>query len=62
MLDISIARGRAIFTMRALAYTSNCKMVNVSIPFPTKSSKYTQMNCISKMNIAIKNVIMKGPM
>jgi len=37
-------------------------MVNGSIPFPTRSSKYTQMNCISKMNIAIKNVMINGPM
>ena len=62
MLDMRIASGRAMFTIRALAYTSNCKMVMGSIPFPTKSSKYTQMNCISKMNIAIRKVMMKGPM
>jgi hypothetical protein len=62
MLDIRMANGSAILTIRALAYTRSCRIVIGSIPFPTRSSKYTQINCISKMNIAIKNVIMKGPM
>ena len=31
-------------------------------PFPTKSSMYLNINIIKNTNIAMKNVIIKGPM
>ena len=62
MLDIRMASGNAIFTMRALAKMSSLKITHTPNPLPTNSSRYNQMVCISKMNIATINVTMNGPM
>ena len=62
MLDIRIASGSAIFTMRALAKRRSLIITQMLNPFPTSSSKYTQINCISKMNMATMKVTRNGPM
>jgi hypothetical protein len=62
MLDIKMARGRAIFTIRALAKSRSLTITQMLNPLPTSSSKYTQINCISKMNMATIKVTRNGPM
>src|SRR6056297_2869348 len=62
MMDESkTARGRAIGTSRADAYTINSKITVHSNPFPARSSMYFHRNCINRMKREIKKVRTKGP-
>jgi hypothetical protein len=62
MMDESkMARGSAMGTRRADAYTINSKITVHSNPFPARSSMYFQRNCINKMKSEIKKVRTKGP-
>ena len=58
--ESKIAIGNASITIVALAYKINFERVNMSRPFPTRSSIYFQIVCIIKTNKAIKNVARKG--
>ena len=57
----SVAKGSAMGTSPAEAYTSNSTITFHSSPLPTKSSIYFQRNCIKRMNMAMKKVITSGP-
>jgi hypothetical protein len=62
MIDESnIANGKAKGTAVADTYIISLSMVNVSKPLPTKSSIYSQKNCITNTNNDIKKVAKNGP-
>ena len=58
----SKAKGMAVVNMLIDTRPTNFKMMNVSNPFPTKSSMYSQKNCMVSTNIEIVNAAKKGPM
>ena len=62
MEESSTARGRASGTRVAQTYKINRPMVNISRPFPTMSSIYSQKNCSTNTKTVIKKVAMNGPM
>ena len=62
MEESNSAMGNAKGITLAATYKISCRMVNISSPFPTKSSMYSQKNCMIKMNIAMRKVARKGPM
>ena len=57
----NIAKGRARGTTDAVAYIKNSDKTLNSIPFPTKSFTCIHINCINRINIAIKNVAKNNP-
>jgi hypothetical protein len=57
----SNAKGMAVVNMLIDTSPTNFKMINVSNPFPTKSSMYSQKNCMVSTNIEIVNAAKKGP-
>jgi hypothetical protein len=57
----SKAKGMAVVNMLIDTRPTNFKMMNVSNPFPTKSSMYSQKNCMVSTNIEIVNAAKKGP-
>ncbi len=59
--DNNIAKGRAMGTRRAEAYTINSAITVHSSPFPAKSSMYFHRNCIKRINKETKNVATRGP-
>jgi hypothetical protein len=58
---IRMAKGRAMLTNLAEANSNSLKITHPPSPLPNSSSRYTHMNCISKMNIATKKVTTNGP-
>jgi hypothetical protein len=60
--DIKIDRGKANGIAVAVTYAVSFMILEISNPFPTKSSMYFQKNCITKMNRVMKKVAMNGPM
>ena len=59
--DNKIASGNASGTSVALKYITNLNIVNVSMPFPTKSSIHNQKNCKINTNSVRKKVAINGP-
>jgi hypothetical protein len=57
----SNAKGMAVVNILIDTRPTNFKMMNVSNPFPTKSSIYSQKNCMVSTNIEIVNAAKKGP-
>ena len=56
-----IARGSASGIRTAPWYQINSRMIEAPNPFPTKSSIYSQKNCITSTSSVIKKVATKGP-
>ena len=57
----SNAKGMAVVNMLIDTRPTNFKIMNVSNPLPTKSSIYSQKNCMVSTNIEIVNAAKKGP-
>lgn len=57
----SNANGMAVVNMLIDTSPTNFKIMKVSNPFPTKSSMYSQKNCMVSTNIEIVNAAKKGP-
>ena len=57
---IKMAKGKARGTKLADVYNSNSAIIEISNPFPTKSSIYFHRNCIKRINRTINNEIIKG--
>ena len=57
----SNAKGIAVVSMLMDTRPTNFKIMKVSNPFPTKSSMYSQKNCMVSTNIEIVNAAKKGP-
>ncbi len=62
MEEKSNASGIAVVNILTDTRPTNFKMMNVSKPFPTKSSMYSQKNCMVSTKIEIVNAAKKGPM
>ena len=62
MIDESrTAKGSASGTSVALTYRIKVPIVNMSRPFPTISSIYSQKNCRTNTNNVMKKVAINGP-
>ncbi len=61
MDESSTPTGRAGATKLAVAYMSNSASTYHSRPFPIRSSRYFQTNCIRKMNRMTNDVTKNGP-
>ena len=61
MEEKSKAKGRAVVKVLTETSPTNCKMVNKSNPLPTKSSMYSQKNCIVSTKVEIVSAARKGP-
>lgn len=57
----SKAKGIAVVNMLIDTRPTNFKIMKVSNPLPTKSSIYSQKNCMVSTNIEIVNAAKKGP-
>ena len=61
MDDSSKAKGKAIGIKVAATYKINFSMIIASNPLPTKSSMYSQKNCMMSTKMEIKKVAKNGP-
>ena len=57
----SNASGIAVVNMLTETRPTNFKMIKVSNPFPTRSSMYSQKNCMVSTKIEIVNAAKNGP-
>jgi hypothetical protein len=61
MDESKIANGSARGIKLADIYNNNSRITNVPSPFPMRSSRYFQKNCMTNMNMEIARVTRKGP-
>ena len=61
MEENSNARGKAVVMVLTETKPINSKMVKRSKPFPTKSSMYSQKNCMVSTKVEIVSAAKKGP-
>ena len=61
MEEKSKANGKAVVIVLTETNPINSKMVKISKPLPTKSSMYSQKNCMVSTNVEIVSAAKKGP-
>ena len=62
MDEKSNAKGNAVVMVLTETNPMSSKMVKISKPFPTKSSMYSQKNCMVSTKVEIVSAAKKGPM
>ena len=62
MDENSKANGNAVVIVLTETNPINCKMVKMSKPLPTKSSMYSQKNCMVSTKVEMVSAAKKGPM